>query len=155
MRQLLVVAICVMCLICIGCGPDAKLGEVTGKVTLDGQPVKGAVVTFTPVDGGRASVGKTDDNGVYNLAFGAEPGALVGTHKVTVQAVTSTGGTTFDPNIRSDSPEYEKQAMGGSQADYNNAKSTETIPAKYNKETTLEYEVKSGKNTIDIEMTSN
>lgn len=154
MKPLLSVICSVGCLFLVGCGSGGpELGEVSGQVTMDDQPVPNAVVTFTPVDGGRPSTGATDENGNYTLAFGKQPGALVGTHKVSVTSM-STAGETMDPNMSSDSDAYAKQAMGGSASDYDNATVEESIPAKYNTETILEYEVESGSNTINIELES-
>jgi len=69
----------------IGCG--SNLTKVTGKVTLDGQPVEGASVTFTQKSNPSImSIGKTDANGVYSVVTfkggdkaikGANPGEYV------------------------------------------------------------------------------
>ena len=60
--------------------PQPKMARVVGLLTLDGQPVHGAVVTFVPAEGGgRAAAGKTDQNGRFALTTlewgdGAAPG---------------------------------------------------------------------------------
>src|SRR5262245_32233134 len=54
-----------------GCGPS--MSKVECKVTLDGQPVEGATVTFNPVEkGGLAASGFTDSNGVCVMRTGAD-----------------------------------------------------------------------------------
>jgi hypothetical protein len=120
-------------------------------VTLDGEPVTDGLVTFTPEAGGRGSTGKTDENGKYELSFVEGPGALVGTHKVSVTTITEVEAAA---EMSSDSEAYEKQAMGGGAADYENAVTAEPIPAKYNTETTLTFDVKAGSNTYDIPLES-
>src|SRR5262245_60968169 len=76
----------------VGCGgPD--VARVSGKITLNGQPLAGAHVTFQPISPGpnvrpevAGSVGRTDASGHYSLRL-VEPdraGALVGEHRVTI-----------------------------------------------------------------------
>ncbi|MFO7906637.1 MAG: carboxypeptidase-like regulatory domain-containing protein [Planctomycetota bacterium] len=154
MMRISVVALCVVCLTCMGCGPGGpELGKVSGKVTMDGEPLDNALVTFSPVEGGRSSSGKTDENGNYTLSFADRTGAVVGTHKVSVTTLTEVEGEDMS-EVGSDSDAYMEQAMGGA-SDYDNATVTEQIPAKYNTETELTFEVESGKNTHDIELSSN
>lgn len=59
---------------------------VTGTVTLNGNPVDGATVTFQPIDAsGKAAVGLTDSAGKYALTtFGSNDGAVSGSYKITV-----------------------------------------------------------------------
>jgi hypothetical protein len=77
--------------ICIGCGSDAvefpDRAQVTGKVTLDGDPVAGADVVFvsTLEKGGHSATGRTNADGEYTLSsFGHEDGAVLGDYAVTV-----------------------------------------------------------------------
>lgn len=117
-----------------GCrGSDTPpLGEVEGTVTLGGQPLAGARISFYPKDGGRSSEAVTDASGHYTLQYtGAEPGAKVGLHKVSI--------STFEEGRQQD----DGRPIPGV---------PEKVPAKYNKETTLEQEVKSGKQTIDFQL---
>jgi len=65
-----------------GCsgGDYPETVAVTGAVTLDGQPVPEAIITFMPTDGGRAATGYTNSSGQFTLTTyqpddGAEPGA--------------------------------------------------------------------------------
>jgi hypothetical protein len=109
-----------------GCGrgdpPPLELGTVTGTVTLDGKPLPRAVVKFTPsIDGGRTSVGVTDVAGRYALEYTATTkGANVGVHEVRI----STAALDGSPNER--------------------------VPAKFNSETTLSADVRSGENVFDF-----
>ena len=145
------IACCLVCLITIGCGPGGpNLGTVTGKVTLDGQPVTNGLVTFTPVEGGRAASGKTDASGQYDLVGVGGKGAVLGQHRVTVTTLHEAVAAT---EMSSDSAEYEKQAMGDPSA-YDTAEVVESIPEKYNTKSELTKEVKSGANVIDLELTT-
>lgn len=76
-----------------GCGPGRpKTVPVTGTVTLDGQAVEGASVTFAPEAGGRPALGTTDKDGKFTLkTFEERDGALPGKHKVTVIKKETTG----------------------------------------------------------------
>ena len=77
--------LCAMILTTAGCGGLPKPIKVKGIVTLDGKPVPGATVTFTPVDEGRVASGRTDDDGSFRLTtFATDDGALPGTYKVVV-----------------------------------------------------------------------
>lgn len=79
-------------LACYGCGGSgAKLGKVTGKVTLGGQPLPDALVTFSP-EGGSPSAGLTSADGSYTLIYSkGVNGAVVGKHTVTI--------STFQPAL--------------------------------------------------------
>lgn len=73
-----------------GCGkpePPARV-PVSGIVTIDGQPVPSAVVTFYPLfegfGGEVIAEGVTDTAGRYTLACPLGDGACLGKHKVTV-----------------------------------------------------------------------
>ncbi|WP_459555568.1 transthyretin-like family protein [Lacunimicrobium album] len=67
-----------------GCGPRSGLEiiPVDGVVTLQGQPLSNALVTFYP-QSGRSSSAKTDSTGHFDLKYSADKmGAVVGTHEV-------------------------------------------------------------------------
>jgi hypothetical protein len=56
-------------LIFVGCAkPGADVAPVTGRITLDGQPLEFAVITFQPEGKSSASSG-TDKDGHYELAY--------------------------------------------------------------------------------------
>jgi hypothetical protein len=65
-----------------GCGE--RRVPVEGEVTLDGQPVARATVTFTSEDGSKVFSGQTDESGKFSLSSTAGPGAAPGSYKVTV-----------------------------------------------------------------------
>jgi hypothetical protein len=91
-----------------GCGGRVPIAAVSGKVTLGGHPLAGAVVTFQPIREPAAatiaasgSVGHTDSDGRYELRL-IEPnslGAAVGMHRVTI--TTATADPTNDAQLAS------------------------------------------------------
>jgi len=117
-----------------GCGsrPDdqPELGDVTGIVTLDGDPLEGVLVQFSPTEG-RGSQAVTDSEGRYELTYVYPTmGAKVGQHKVTIET----------PPVDDSDPEAPEVE--------------EVIPAKYRKDTVLTADVKPGGNEIDFELKS-
>lgn len=113
----------------VGCGAGGpSLGAVTGKVTLDGQPLPGAVVTFDPGTS-RPSIGTTGPDGSYKLNFTPErEGAVLGSHVVRISTAVVEGEGVTAPK--------------------------ETVPANYNADSELSAEVKSGSNTHNFDLTS-
>jgi hypothetical protein len=79
-----------------GCGPKipSNLGPIVpvqGKVTLDGQPLKGGNVTFHPLDHDEklgTPLGVIDLEGNYSMVSYDRKGAPVGKYRVTID----TGG---------------------------------------------------------------
>jgi hypothetical protein len=77
------------------------LGRVTGVVTLNDQPLPGAMVTFIPLVDPKKnskaeqtgnSVGMTDQQGKFSLQYSAETlGAVVGKHYVKITATDQAG----------------------------------------------------------------
>jgi hypothetical protein len=148
-----------LCLVCVGCGESGPpLGSVEGTVSMDGKPLPNVLVTFSPTaEGGAPSTGVTDGEGHYVLLYTDRRGALVGKHKVSVTTIKQAPAAAASlTSISADSPEYAKQAAGGTPADYAAAaaENKEPIPARYNSQSQLEEVVESGSNTIDIKLTS-
>lgn len=119
------------CLLMAGCGPGNGLVTVKGKVTLNGQPLEGAVVQFQPTArGGSPSSGVTDADGRYELMYTFDaPGATPGEHVVSI----STARTDLDEGG------YEVERP-------------ERVPAKYNTQTTLKRTVEPGGSTFDFKL---
>lgn len=111
-----------------GCsGPQGpQVAPVSGKVTLDGQPLNGALVTFYPKDG-RPSMGTTDSSGSYALNYTRDqPGAIVGDHIVRITTGLVSGEETH--------------------------KVKETVPAKYNSQSELTASVSKDNNTLNFDL---
>ncbi|PQO37705.1 carboxypeptidase regulatory-like domain-containing protein [Bremerella cremea] len=142
----LAVALLVMFLGLTGCGgtgdkPD--LGQVTGTVTLDGQPLSGVAVVFQP-DNGRPARGMTDAEGKYDLIYiRNERGTKVGHNRVEI-APSEEGEDEGEEAEDPDSVEPAKPVKSGKPK----------VPAKYNLKTELEADVKPGDNTFDFNLES-
>jgi hypothetical protein len=116
------------------------LAPVAGIVTLDGEPVPGAVVNFQPQAGesrspGPGSTGRCDAEGHFELkTIRDELGAVKGVHTV---------------RIYSYSPESPVASDGGS------GPRKEIIPDRYNYASELTYEVPAdGTDSADFELTT-
>ena len=110
-----------------GCGRGTRpeLGEVHGKIILDGKPLKGAGVGFRPESGARESMGATDPDGNYTLNYIREiQGAAVGSHIVRISTANPSSGK------------------------------PELVPKQYNTASILRREVVAGDNIINFELKS-
>lgn len=131
-------AVCIVVagLLSAGCGggPEGPaLHEVTGTVTLDGEPVEDGRIQFREQEGDRQAFSGTITNGEYSLE--AEPGRM----DVQIYASRIIPGK-FDTS----NPDDDPQPVGEMY-----------IPEKYNSRTTLTAEVSaSGDNNIPFELTS-
>jgi len=131
MRSCLVTFVTLSLVLGCGGGPS-KLASVSGKVTLDSQPLADALVVFQPEsagpDGSAGSQGKTNANGEFTLrqVSSDRSGALVGKHRVMISAQQTRAGG-------GDKPRSEEQE-----------KSVDRVPAKYNANTTLTFDVPAG-----------
>ena len=135
----------------LGCSGNKgpQTAPVMGKVTLNGQPLEGANVTFIADGAPRAAIGTTDAQGVYRLTtFKSNDGAVLGQHKVTVVMPVK--------NTAEMSAETPDAAYGAAMAQA--AKGVQQrgkeVPAKYANPATSGFstEVKSGTNEYNIEL---
>lgn len=73
-----------------GCSRKANVVPVSGRVTLDGQPLADVAINFGPLtgglDGAYAAYGKTDANGRYTLKLVDDNrrGATIGKNRITL-----------------------------------------------------------------------
>ena len=76
-----------------GCGPGRPATtRVSGRVTYQGKPVTEGRIVFQP-EHGRPAMGTLDADGRYTLTtFDAGDGALLGHHRVTIDAHRVSGG---------------------------------------------------------------
>ena len=97
-----------------GCGDGAlKTYSVTGKVTLKGEPVVGATVSFTPkVEGqGDGAYARTDDKGFYKLQTTqgrVDAGTTPGEYYVTISKVDMVGTGKFTTDSEGNKKEDQK-----------------------------------------------
>ncbi|KAA5545436.1 carboxypeptidase regulatory-like domain-containing protein [Roseiconus nitratireducens] len=81
-----------------GCGSSGpELGQVTGVLTMDGEPVKNGSIEFIPEAGGRPSLALTDEQGRFEVYYLPNvPGALTGTHRIRFEIAKAKPG---DPGL--------------------------------------------------------
>ena len=115
-----------------GCTPSIKSVPVSGRVTLNGQPLADVALNFSPVTGGDnafAAYGKTDQDGRYTLRLveNNQPGATAGKNRVTLNESTgapeSDGGgpaitLKLPPKARDGTMTFEVPATGTESADF-------------------------------------
>jgi len=130
-----VVASSLICITFTGCGNG--LSQVSGTVTLDGQPLKagqdGARVTvqFMPAGGvGPNGVGIVDDNGIYKIGTGSQFGVPAGDYNVVC-------------SVAFNQPAGSTAKTRGADPKFSNAKTSG-----------LRFTVEPGKNQYDIPLTS-
>jgi hypothetical protein len=138
-------------LLLAGCGTAPSAGydsiellDVSGTVTLDGQPLPNAVVTFEAEDG-QFSYGLTDSSGHYRLQLDSEmDGVRPGTKTVRISTTRKILGLNSDEE-GGDAPTDEA----------NDEPAGERVPAKFNSESTLVADVSPSQTTFDFELQSN
>jgi hypothetical protein len=129
-----------------GCRGDSgrpPLGKVTGKVTLNGQPVTSGSVIFTPIAGqggntGQPAIGQIEPDGSYTLTtFNTGDGAILGQHAVTVETRDM---SKFTPPTKGQRIKYELPKS--------------LTPRKYAdpQTTPFRFTVEPGSNTINLDM---
>jgi hypothetical protein len=130
----------------VGCKPGGGKGIVTGKVTYKGAPLKGGRVVFSTSNkqGSQADIG---EDGTYTTPEMATGPAKIGVE--TSYLNRQTGRIRNQPPKDAKMPEGYTMAGGGG-----DAKRYVKIPDQYEKADTsgLTYDVKSGKQTHDIEL---
>jgi len=119
-----------------GCGGwSADRATVSGKVTLNNEPVTDGTITFQAAEG--PSAGARIVNGEYTTLAGNGP--MIGTNKVSISWRKPTG-----KKVPVGSPAPKGTTMD---------ETAEAIPPQFNKETTLTFDVASGKQSKDFNLT--
>jgi hypothetical protein len=130
----------------MGCGPGApRVAPISGRVTLDGQPLPKASVTFVPMatkenpNPGPTAQGMTDDDGRYQISVDvATPGAVVGQCRIYITTILS-------------DPALDDRDAGGPIR-----KVRDKVPPRYNTGTELVFAVPAGgTDQANFELTSN
>ena len=83
-----------------GCGRE-KTVPVSGTVTLDGEPIGPGTIIFTPTtEGALSAMGSFGTDGRYQLStFDPNDGAVLGSHRVIIQASSSSESEFGDEEI--------------------------------------------------------
>ncbi len=167
-----VVLAAVLLAVCGDQTPDDRPATVpvSGKVTLDGQPVAGATVIFVNTEqamsggstGSYSSVGKTDENGVYRLTtFESGDGAVPGTYAVTITKYATAASGTSSGSGGSETGEGESLDGSSYVPPEGRAGESESprneLPEKYSNPTTSMLEAtvtEDGENDIPFDLTS-
>src|SRR5262249_1402868 len=103
------------------CGGGSRMGEVSGTVTVDGKtPAAGSSISFVPADGKAPSAGALIQDGKYRAKV------PLGTAKVEIRVPRP---------ARNPQGAVAGPGPGGDRVE-------ESLPAKYNDNTELTYEVK-------------
>jgi hypothetical protein len=115
----------------IGCGSqDPNRGEVTGIITVNGQPVATGAVAFSPVDGQSPTSGGKIVDGKYTIQ------ASAGTSRVAIRVPQIVG----EKKLYNTPDSPVRPVM------------KETLPPEYNDRTTLTLEVKPGDNEHNFDL---
>jgi hypothetical protein len=119
-------AVLLLLMVFTGCGKGGpQIAPVHGRVTLNGQPLENADITFQPEDSKSPSAARTDKDGHYELGYKRGVlGGLVGQHTVRIRV--SSEVVENPPNI----------------------------PERYNTATELHREVKAGPNEFNFDLTT-
>ena len=121
-------------LLLVGCAKSgSELALVSGRVTLDAQPIVGARLRFQPeASGGSPSYGSTDRDGRYELGYKRDQkGALIGWHAIRIELGADRAGA----GSKNSPPRV--------------------LPARYNVKTELRRAVKADENNeFNFELTS-
>ncbi len=124
--------------LCVGCGKGDGLNRasVEGKVSLDGTAVEQGSIAFIPTGETKGpTAGGAIEKGRYSIP--AAQGPAVGRYRVEIHAPRKTGKKVQAP-----------MAPAGTMAD----EVVDAAPAQYNSKSTLEKEVKAGRNEIDFDL---
>ncbi len=154
------VAVCLAALAIMGCnqsGSSLDTVPVSGVVTLDGTPVEGAVVTFSPTSTtGTAASGKTDATGRYELTtLNPGDGALPGSYNVIVSKTEGGTSSAIKPGMTDEEATIAvmeaRDAAGGVDPEIK-----DLLPAKYKStaESGLKAEVAPGKGEFNFDLKS-
>jgi hypothetical protein len=149
MKLRLLIPVCLVLFLSAGCGGPAadysqlNLVNASGTVTLDGQPLPGAVVMFEAPDG-QFAYGMTDAGGGYSLQLDSEKkGVVAGEKTVRISTTKKILGLNASEGGESDPATAKKEAASG-----------EKVPEKYNKASELKLTVSPDQTVYDFDLTS-
>ncbi len=115
-RALAAVTVAFLVSLSPGCGDGITLVPADGTVTLDGEPLAGATITFVPVEGNAVGTSGSDitgPKGNFRMTFNGRAGLSPGKYKVLIsktEEITPPNGKEISPIFAKAS--FEKQLMG-------------------------------------------
>jgi hypothetical protein len=132
MRRFWILALSVALACVAGCGDGPRQAHVSGAVSIDGEPVKLGVIQFVPTEGKTPTSGAEIREGSYATEI------FIGPAEVRISYPKVTG---------------KKKPYEGPDVRWLDL-TTEMIPEKFNRSSTLRAEVKSGDNVLDFHLKS-
>ncbi|MEM7313333.1 MAG: hypothetical protein AAF497_09300 [Planctomycetota bacterium] len=116
----------ILMLVC-GCGgpTDGRVG-ISGNVTLDGNPLESGDISLTPLGPGPTTAGRIE-NGEFKIP--AEKGPKPGKYRVSIESFVE-----------------EAAKNTGGPDEFQGTSARQILPDKYNSASTLEMDVKEGRN---------
>jgi hypothetical protein len=157
-RWTLAFAVLVGCSVISGCGGGAKYYPVEGVVTVDNEPLEGAMVHFTS-DTGVAASGMTNANGKFKLITGSNDGVPAGTYKVMVKKAPAqqadNNGSASGEDMRTAYQEY-LNAQNAQKKEKKAGKAPEksAIPERYLKPGAIPDQIVPAAGPVSIELSS-
>ncbi len=145
--------LCSPILIIVGCSTTPQMDyskvdlvNVTGTVTLDGQPLPNAVITFDSVEDGSFAFAQTDSSGRYQLQFDTvKNGVTTGKKQVQISTTRRILGLNTENEAGGEDSDEASAAEGPAE---------EAVPECYNKQTKIQVEVTSATTTFDFDLKS-
>ena len=133
-----------------GCGtasasskPESPLAPVKGSISLDGKPLEGATVIFSPQGSmmGDGAIAVTDASGNYEAICGGATGAPIGTYKILISRLVDPSG---------------KPVIATLETPPANLGARESMPPKFSDHavSSLKCTVATGGGTFDFKLTS-
>ncbi len=139
-RTLLAISSVLVCTALAGCGERGYTGDqrfpLSGKVTVDGQPMEHGLISFLPQGEGGRVAGGPITAGMYSVP--EEMGATAGQYKVQINWNKPTGKKVLDVDTREPIMDETKEGL----------------PPKYHKSTELTADVSADTTTFDFDLQS-
>ena len=122
-------------LVSAGCSPS--VGEVTGEITLDGQPVADGMISFIPPSSGKSlkPAWSKINSGTYSISAGSVLQPEI-SYRVEILAYHKTGR------------EFRSAAPGGGAEQ----ERVQIIPTEFNRKSTLKATFQAGENEINFDL---
>ena len=149
-----------VCLVLAGCpssGDRPDTYATSGTIKFAGAPLADATVMFTPNDGQRIALGRTNANGEYSLTtFSPNDGAMEGNYTVLVRKAMNTSAEEVEA-AHTDEVIEEPQAGGGGHdaGEDQSPESVLMVPPKYSNKNLSDLSAKvtaDGENVFNFEL---